>query len=252
MRDTRNAQTSRSRRSWFRLSVLNGTAFLTLALLFQMSGHAEEVANDPIVAISTSWKIRLNTPNDNGSLPQIIAVLLPNGTLYDNYMLLELNHTSLPAYSAGGMQLQIWNYDKELTWSDPYSPGSRCRTTDEEISFMLDAELVQDTSSPTGRSVEFTVREFRSSTWGEHDSLPSYRIPTKLQSFDGFSPAECVCESGVNVGGTEVEYMKIDSIKYRFASGETRDDSTDYCAHNCLCTAETKLDSETLERAASY
>lgn len=252
MRDAEDTHRVASHRFGFRKGGATGASLLILALLFQMSGHAEEVANDPIVAISTSWRIRLNTPNDNGSLPQIIAVLLPNGTLYDNYMLLELNHTSLPAYSAGGMQLQIWNYDKELTWSDPYSPGSRCRTVDEEISFMLNAEIVQDPGSPTGRSVSFTVQDFRSSTWGGHDTLPSYRLPTKLQSLDGFSPAACVSESGVNVGGTEVEHMKIDSITYRFASGETRNDSTDYCAHDCVCTAETKLDSETLERATSY
>ncbi len=252
MSHSENATNVRCGSSRSRHGSVTGAGLLIVALLFQMSGRAEEVPNDPLVGISTSWKIRLNTPNDKGSLPQMIAVLLPNGTLYDNYMILELNHTSFPTYSAGGMQLQIWNYDKELTWSDPYSPGSRCRTTDEEISFMIDAEIVQDTNSPTGRSVVFTVREFRSTTWGEYDTLPSYRIPTKLQSFDGFSPAECVSESGVNVGGTEVEYMKIDSIKYRFASGETRDDSTDYCAHNCVCNAETQLDGETLERATSY
>jgi hypothetical protein len=72
-------------------------------------------------------------------------------------MILELNHSSLPSYSKGGLQIQIWNYDQEQTWSDVYFAGTECQTDTERIRFTMEMKLVDDVNSQTGKRLWFRV-----------------------------------------------------------------------------------------------
>lgn len=125
------------------------------ALILQPDILVIEAPIDPIVGIRTDWEIKFSTLNRKSTTPQIIAVLSPDGTVNGDYMILELNHSSLPSYSKGGLQIQIWNYDQEQTWSDVYFAGTECQTDTERIRFTMEMKLVDDVNSQTGKRLWF-------------------------------------------------------------------------------------------------
>lgn len=222
------------------------------ALILEPVIQIIEAPSDPLVGVRTHWRIRLNEPNRSGSTPQIIAVMTPNGTINGDYMILELNHSTLPNYSSGGLQVQVWSYDQERFWTDAYSKGANCQTTGEDLQFTMEITLVDDKTSPTGKRLWFKVLDLRSDTWGEAATVASFGVATKLTSLAGFSPVNCISESGVTAGSSRVEYMKIDSIDYLYASGREDGDSTDYPLHSVQTQIDSNLDIFTLDKVTAY
>lgn len=222
------------------------------ALILESDIQVIEAPLDPLVGVRTHWKIRLNEPNRKGGTPQIVAVMTPNGTINGDYMILELNHSTLPDYSRGGLQVQVWNYDQKRIWTDAYSSGANCQTIGEDLEFTMEITLVDDKTSETGKRLLFKVLDLRSDTWGEVATVASFGVTTNLTSLTGFSPANCIAESGITAGSSRVEYMKIDSIDYLYASGRVNGDSTDYPLHTVQTQIDSKLDIYTLEKATAY
>jgi hypothetical protein len=207
---------------------------------------------DPIVGIRTDWEIQFSKLNRKTTTPQIIAVLSPDGTVNGDYMILELNHSSLPSYSKGGLQIQIWNYDQEQTWSDVYFAGTECQTDTERIRFTMEMKLVDDVNSQTGKRLWFRVLGFKSDTWGKIDTFREFGIATQLTSLNAFSANQCITESGINAGASQVDYMKIDRVDYLYKSGSTDGDSTDVSVYSTQVKVDTTLDTFTLDKALAY
>lgn len=207
---------------------------------------------DPIVGVRTDWEIQFSTLNRKTTTPQIIAVMSPDGTVNGDYMILELNHSSLPSYSKGGLQIQIWNYDQEQTWSDVYCSGKECQTDSERVRFTLEMKLVDDVNSKTGRRLWFRVQNLESDTWGKIATFKEFGIATHLTSLNAFSANQCLAESGINAGASQIDSMKIDRVDYLYESGTTDGDSTDRSVYSTQVKVDSTLDSFTLSKALAY
>ncbi|MCH8244133.1 MAG: hypothetical protein IH897_16205, partial [Planctomycetes bacterium] len=73
------------------------------------------LAHDPeIVRVEEDWVLEVISPNLEESSPQIITAMSSTNQLADVHALFELNHRTLPEYSAGGMGLQLWSGDVNL------------------------------------------------------------------------------------------------------------------------------------------
>ena len=60
------------------------------------------------IRIEEDWEVEIGTPEPAGNAPQIINVFSPRQSLSGAYAVFEVNHSTQPTYSAGGMQLQCW------------------------------------------------------------------------------------------------------------------------------------------------
>jgi len=207
---------------------------------------------DPIVGIRADWEIQFSTLNRKSTTPQIIAVMSPDGTVNGDYMILELNHSSLPNFSKGGLQIQIWNYDQEQSWSDVYFAGKECQTDTERIRFTMEMKLVDDVNSKTGKRLWFRVLNLESTTWGRIATFSEFGIATQLTSLNAFSANQCLADSGINAGASQVDYMKIDSVDYLYKSGRSAGDSADLSVYSTQVKVDTTLDTFTLTKALAY
>jgi hypothetical protein len=249
---------STSGRCRLRACLITGASAVILTVaaggvtMAQKEAPAVLVEADPIVTIRTHWVVKLMDPDRKPGTPQFIAVVSPDGTVNGSYALLELNHTTIPKESPGGVQLQIWQHDTPYISSSALHPGTKCQTAGETIRFTMQMKFEENAESPTGRQIVFSVGNLESTTWGKINSVGSYSLPTSLTSLDDFTPQSSMLESGVNSGGTRIEFMKIDSIDYRTLSGAATSDATDYVVHSAKALVETQLDAVKLERVLAY
>ena len=206
-------------------------------------------STSPIVGVRTHWEVRLMEPEWKIGTPQFIAVITPDGSLNNDFAILELNHSTIPEATAGGIQFQVWHGDLPVKW---YSPGSNiaCQYAGETIRFTMEMKLEKADSG--GQQIVFSVINLASSTWGKIGTVATFTRPTQLTSLNGFTPHSSVKESGVSVGGNRVEYMKIDSIDYLAADGTRTSNSTDHLVHSAKQLVETQLDAATIDKVLAY
>ena len=62
----------------------------------------------PIVRVEEDWVIQVGIPSPAGDAPQIVNVMTPYCDIKNSHVVFELNHTTWPEYSPGGLQLQRW------------------------------------------------------------------------------------------------------------------------------------------------
>ena len=96
------------------------------------------------------------------------------------------------------------------------------------------------------------VPGFESDTWGKIDTFREFGIATQLTSLNAFSANQCLVDSGINAGASQVDYMKIDRVDYEFKSGSTDGDSTDLSVYSTQVKVNSGLDVFTLDKALAY
>ncbi len=113
----------RNRMERFFCMILFVVPLMSMTLLSTSAVKAQNP--QPIVRIEEDWFLQINNPDAGNDAPQIINVISPTSLLSDLHAILELNHSTLPDYQSGGMQLQVWKDEEELSWK---THGSSLKT----------------------------------------------------------------------------------------------------------------------------
>src|SRR3954469_2436737 len=91
--------------------------FLRLGLAVLMGGAAV-VASAPVraessrvISVEEHWELQLSQPDSELSAPQVTMVMSPTSDVSGDHFLFTLNHSTVPDYQPGGMQVQAWSGD---------------------------------------------------------------------------------------------------------------------------------------------
>jgi hypothetical protein len=177
----------------------------------------------PIVRVEQDWELVVGEPRSVSSSPQIVCMISPTAGTGALYAAFELNHQSLPQYSPGGMQLQLWNGEQlqvEANAADGYkleSPGEVIRWTQ-----------VMDVS--TGRLV-FSVINGTSSTWGNFGNGLVVETHSPHANLRNYSTATSVEHSGVTFAPHRVQSLVIKRVRLLRTNGQTSEDATEHVVH---------------------
>lgn len=207
-----------SRRAWMRL-----TAALSIFCLFTGVAQAED---NTVVKVEEDWELIVGEPSPESDAPQVTCVISPYDGAQSVHAAFELNHRSLPSFSAGGMQLQAWNYEHFIT-RDSAASG-QLSTPGETIRWTMKMKIDQG-------YLFFYVRNGTSSTWGDFGGYGdlTLTIPWSLPSLAGYSPETSVSQSGIGYASNRVDRLVLKEVRYYNADHQlVARDTTERVVHS--------------------
>lgn len=200
---------------------------LVVAALFVLSGGIAEAAPPAgTVRVEEDWEVVINTPDPDGHAPQIITAMASRSELTDVHAVFELNHSTLPEYNAGGMQLQIWSGDTNLNHRHAYRFGLLSHNN-EVIRYTMRMELKNG-------AIEFEVKDGTSSTWGDFGRYGWFRtsVATTQTNFVEYSPETSIKNSRVGFARHRVQRFFLKQVRYYSAAGLLATDETERVVHD--------------------
>lgn len=185
-----------------------------LCLAAALLPTADVLAQAPaITRIEEDWRVVIGVPDPEANAPQIVTAMSSTGQLADVHALFELNHASLPDYTAGSMQLQMWSGEQNLDFRNAPKYGA-LGTANEVITYTMRMEI-------DGNNIRFEVDHGHSTTWGEFGGQGYLKstVPTVQTSFTQYDPAVSVANSRVAFAKHCVKSFVMKRIRYYDASG---------------------------------
>jgi len=178
----------------------------------------------PIVRVEEDWKLVVGEPDPDSHAPQITCVMSPAANLASHYMYLELNHQTLPEFSGGGVQLQVWEGDEHLDTQE--SPQQALLShTGEVVTWTQSMHLQggQLTFGASGTSTSW-------GTFGGQGKLQA-KAATSLSSLSGYQPSFSVAQSGVGYAANRVTLLVLKEVRYYSAAGLVSRDTSERQVH---------------------
>jgi hypothetical protein len=183
------------------------TALAAAALLLTAPpGQARHAGS--IVRIEQDWVLVVGKPDARRYSPQLFFQLYPESGS-DICCQLLVNYSDQPTFSAGGVQIQVWQNQTVLDGRDN-NPNQAVLTADSEtVTFTLVMEI-------RDRKLHFDAINVSSTSWGDISNL-SVSTDYTAESFETYSSDDTVEKSGILLGANRVtsltlrEVRKIDS-----------------------------------------
>jgi hypothetical protein len=177
------------------LGNLGGKAFFCgLAFLITASVWADAPR---VVSVEEHWELQISQPDPNSSAPQTTMVMSPSGDVGGAYFLFTLNHSNVPDFTPGGMQVQLWDGTNLV---EHHVANERSTLShDEEVVTWVQRMTLDD------GTLTFEISAGSSETWGSfggHDLTLS--TPSTLTGLNSYLPAVSLSESGVSFAENRV------------------------------------------------
>ena len=175
--------------------------------------------HDHIVRVEEDWVLEILSSNAEESSPQLITAMSSTNQLADVHALFELNHRTLPEFTAGGMGLQLWSGDTNLD-QRPTPKTAALGTTNESLSYTMCLEIKDG-------NVEFEVRNGSSTTWGTFGGQGYLKTSasTTQKHLTLYSPTVSVENSRIGFAKHRVKRFGI--LRVRYYSHDNVLESTD-------------------------
>jgi hypothetical protein len=207
-----------------------------LALLYAAIGahHARSQESVTVVGVAEDWELVVGEPDSGNAAPQLTCTISPHGHLNNLHSVLEINHKTVPFWAPGGVHLQTWVGEYNLTRKsiENHSPLSHA------------GEVVTWTSSMTvgGNVLTFTVDNGNSTSWGSFGNGNSLQVSygTSLTNLNNYSPNFSVSNSGVGFASNRVQSLVLKQVRYTLSTGDVLVDNTPRVVHQ----SETQLEPE--------
>jgi len=169
-----------------------------------------------VVSVEEHWELRISQPDSDRSAPQTTMVMSPTNNLEGVHYLFTLNHSTVPEYAPGGIQVQVWN-GGELLQSKVAHDGITLDHGDEVVHW------VQRISLQDGH-LAFRLVDGHSETWGSFggDGL-SLSASTSLQSLNGYRPGLSLTESQVGYAENRVVSLVLTKLVWVTEDGEVHE-----------------------------
>ena len=177
---------------------------------------------EPVITrIEEDWVLVVRTPNVAKTAPQLLNVISPVANVSSVHAILEINHSTQPEFTAGGLQLQGWNGDT-LTGFHHGSPAGALRFDNEIIRYTLRMEIGDD-------KLTVEVVNGRSDSWGAFGGKGILKTHMKcdVNDLSRYSPQFSADRSRVGYGGRRVDRFYLDRTRYFSDAKLIRQDDTD-------------------------
>ncbi|HUG92720.1 MAG TPA: hypothetical protein VML55_17905 [Planctomycetaceae bacterium] len=200
-------------------------AGVTLALASVWAAGAAH-AGPAAYTIEEDWVVEIGTPDAAGSAPQIVTAMSSTLQLADVHAVFEINHTSLPSFTPGGLQLQVWSGDDLLVYKNSSKTGT-LNTLNEVITFKQVMKL-------SSGKVEFTINSGASTTWGTFGTsgILKASLDTTQVDLSNYSPDVSVQNSYVGFAKHRVKKLALKEVRYYDKFGNLiQHDTTERIVH---------------------
>ena len=170
---------------------------------------AEQALAGPVsYRIEEDWELVVGTPDPGLHAPQIITAMSSTLELADVHAVFEVNHTSLPAFTAGGLQMQVWSGDYLLQYKNSSKTGSLA-TVGETVRFTQVMKLFSG-------KVEFEINNGSSTTWGSFGTsgILKASLDTNQVDLSNYSPDTSVQNSYVGYAKHCVQKLALKEVRY--------------------------------------
>ncbi len=183
----------------------------------------QEVAVVNAVRVEEDWELVVNESDRDANAPQISCTMGTSHDLTGVHAVLEINHRSLPSYSPGGVQLQVWSGEtvlerKTLERFDQMSTGGETVTW---TMFM----------KKNNGNLYFGVKNGVSLTWDSFGGTDWVSQGAGDLSLDDYCTDCSVACSSVGFSGNRVQSLILKQVRWYDANGLTRTDSTPRVVH---------------------
>jgi hypothetical protein len=202
-------------------------AIWPLAILFSALVATSCWAQTPIVTqVQEDWELVIGTPSQNSDAPQVTCLISPVGNADSLHATFVVNHHDMPAFTAGGLQLQTWNGD-EILASIRYPNQAVLNTIGETIRWTQVMRI-------TAEGLVFEVVGGSSTTWGNFGGEGTLKlmVNTSLENLNGYDPAVSVKDSAVSYAGNRVRLLVLKRVRVYSATGLIGEDNNPRIVHS--------------------
>lgn len=195
----------------------------TLTLLYSV-GSAWSYDAPTVVQIEEDWELVIADPDAGNAAPQITCTISPHRHLDNLHAVLEVNHKTVPYWAAGGVHLQTWAGEYNLTR----------RSLESTAPLSTRGETIRWTTrmSVWNNSLTFAITNGTSTTWGDFGgSGLTSSYGTSLTNLNNYSPDFSVRNSGVGFASNRVQSLVLKRVRYKLLNGDVLTDDTPRVVH---------------------
>ncbi|MCA8992192.1 MAG: hypothetical protein KDA69_11380, partial [Planctomycetaceae bacterium] len=191
-----------------------------------------------IIRVEEDWEIMIAEPLPEANLPQIVTVFGPTDASFGTHTMFEINHGTLPQFTEGGMQLQVW-------WGD-FLVGYRQQFAPTELSF--NSEIIRYTTvtrlhddhlhMEVIRGQSHTFGPFGNSSGSDDGGFLSQRLNTFRTDLNPYDPYNSIRHSRVTYGANRVNRFVRKAIRFYSEDGLYVEDKTRRYVHRLSADIE--------------
>lgn len=187
-----------------------GLAIAVVALSTRAYADGDSVKIDQI---EEDWELVVQEPDTSTQAPQVTCVTSPTSHINGVYAMFTLNHRTFTSFSAGGMQLQVWNGDTPIARRSA-SRGVLLATNGEAI------QWTQRIKIDDGQLV-FEIVDGTSATWGNFGGAGtlSLAIYSSVDDLNNYTPAVSQANSEIGYASNRVTSLTLKRFR-AFANHE--------------------------------
>ena len=185
----------------------NSFPYLPVALALLAGALLTNTASAQPVYIEEDWEVVIGTPDPAAQAPQIITAMSSTDRLEDVHAIFEINHATLPVTQAGGMGLQIWSSETNLSYMTHPLQGV-LSTEGEVIRYTMSQRI-------SNGVITFEVKNGSSTTWGNNWGVGGFylKASTSQDSLPNYSPEASVKFSKVGFAKHRVKKFALKEVR---------------------------------------
>jgi len=189
---------------------------LALALTWLPSVAAETT----VVRVEEDWEMVVTNPDTTTDAPQATFVISPVSDLSSLHAAFEVNQQTLPSYSPGGLQLQLWDGDRPIE-QRKFPNSAALATPGETVSWTQTMHLA-------GGNLIFEITSGSSTTWGTFGGQGYLKIicDTSLANLNSYSPDVSLANSGIGFAANRVQSVVLKAVRLITSDGQILEDTT--------------------------
>jgi len=183
---------------------------LAAATLFMAPQSGQARLGGPIVRVEQDWVLVVSSPDARRCSPQLFFQMYPeSGGDYCCQVL--LNYSDQPTFSAGGVQIQVWQNDTVLDGADNNPNQAVLTAENETVRFTLVMEI-------KGARLNFSAINVSTTSWGDISKL-AVSTAYAPDSFDNYKTSDTIAKSGILLGSNRVTSLTLAQVRKVDRSG---------------------------------
>jgi hypothetical protein len=177
------------------------------------TGRAQLPTFGDVVKIEQDWEIVVGTPDPTMCSPQLFILLYPEsgGDYWSEFL---INYNDQPQFSAGGVQIQVWQGGYVLDGADNSPHQAILQNAGETVTFTLSMRVIDN-------ALHFRAKNVSSPSFG---SIPNLRtsVPYNPPNLNKYSTADTVANSGILYGSNRVTSFTLKAVRKYDAAGNVQ------------------------------
>jgi hypothetical protein len=214
---------------WRRPALLLGALVAVAgALLASVAGPVTAQAPGPgahVVRVEEDWSLSVNQPDSSLAAPQV-STQMARAPWAPRFCNLHLNSTDLPSFNVGGLQLQSWLDNQNLSVATGSSPAIMA-TPNELVTWTQYMRIDSGNLYFGIGTLQPGVPGSSSQTWGDFSGI-EVSVPGSTANLDSYDRTYSQNNSGVTFGANRVDSLTLVQVRCYCSDGSVVTDANPY------------------------